>query len=110
MLTLELSGNLKQYNAADRHGDPRTRGQILNADCHQVITEQEAPWRGLTFEQAVQAHPDECDDIVDAHDKDMHRQQIRLRVYLTLRRQLLEALRRVKALLRKQKDYVSSLD
>ena len=99
--TLQLSGNLWAYDAEDRHGSPRGLGQIINSDCNEVISQLGAAWQGLTFEQAAQNDPDECDDLVDTSATGMHRQQIRLRLYLTLRRQLISVLQRLKGFLRR---------
>ena len=51
---------------------------------------------GYTFEQVAQYWPDEMDDLIDTLEaRDMIRVQIALRLYVTLRRQLLTVLLRI---------------
>ena len=54
------------------------------------------------YEQAAQEFPDDRDDIMDSVERGMHCQQIRMRVYLALRRLLLFEFRRLKTEMRRQ--------
>ena len=89
---------LQGYSSIRRHGDPRGLGKVLDQDCKEVIRLQPSPWNGYNFEQVAQFFPEECDLLVDTQQlSGMQRQQVRFRLYLSARRQLLELLRRIKA-------------
>ena len=89
---------LQGYSSIRRHGDPRGLAEVLDQDCKEVIRLPDSPWNGCNFEQVAQFFPKECDLLVDTQQlSGMQRQQIRFRLYLTARRQLLELLRRIKA-------------
>lgn len=110
-LYLRMQGNLQQNTATDTCGTPRTLGQVIYDDHNEVISVAKSPWKGITYEQAAQQFPDDCDDIIESVESGMHRQQIRMRVYLTLRRLLLFEFRRLRIELKRQgKNYVRSLD
>ena len=70
---------------------------MLDQDCKEVINVPNSPWHGCTFEQAAQYFPGDCDILVDTQEiSGMQRPQVRFRLYLTARRQLLELLRMIK--------------
>ena len=92
---------LQGYSSILYHGDPRSLAKVLDQDCEEVIRLPRSPWHGYTFEQAAQHFPDECDTLIDTQElSGMQRQQIRFRLYLTARRQLLTLLRKVKQMCR----------
>jgi len=95
---LTVPSFLLAYSPIRRHRDPRGLAEAPDQDCKEVIRLQHSPWNGYTFEQVAQHFPEECDLLVDTQElSGMQRQQVRFRLYLTARRQLLELLRRIKA-------------
>ena len=69
----------------------------FNQDCEEVIHMPHSPWHHYTFQKAAEYVPDDCDNLVDTQElSGMQRQQVRFRLYLTARRQLLTLLRRIK--------------
>ena len=92
---------LQGYSSILYHGDPRSLAKVLDQDCEEAIQLPHSPWHGYTFEQAAQHFPDECDNLIDTQElSGMQPQQIRFRLYLTARRQLLTLLRKVKQMCR----------
>ena len=92
---------LQAYSPILPQGDPRGLVKVLDQDCEEVIRRPHSLWHGYTFEQAAQHFPDECDTLIDTQElSGMQRQQIRFRLYLTARRQLLTLLRKVKQMCR----------
>ena len=95
---LTVMATLLAYSPRVHRGPPRSLAQVLDQDCNEVIDLPGAPWHGYTFEQAAQYFPDDCDNLVDTQSySGMLSKQIQLRLYLTVRRQFLELLRKVKA-------------
>jgi len=88
---------LQGYSSIHYHGDPRRLADVLDQDCKEVIRLPDSPWNGYNFEQIAQLFPKECDLLVDTQQlSGMQREEIRFRLYLTVRRQLLELFRRIK--------------
>ena len=70
---IEIATYLLAYSPMERGGVSRTRVQILNQDCSEVFTTGPQAWIGYTFENVAQWFPDECDDLQDSTQSEMHR-------------------------------------
>jgi hypothetical protein len=87
---------LRNFNARDRHGAPRSLAEVLDQGSVTSVDVTTSEYYGYTFEQVAQYWPDEMDDLADTRDcSGMIRVQIALRLYVTLRRQLLTVLLRI---------------
>jgi len=88
---------LQGYSPILHRGESRGLAKMLDQDCEEVIDVPSSPWHGYTFEQAAQHVADACDTLVDMQAiSGMQRPQIHFRLYLTVRRQLLEFLYMIK--------------
>ena len=88
---------LRNFNARDRHGAPRSLAEVLDQDSVTTVDVASSKYCGYTFEQVAQYWPGEMDDLVDTMEtSNMIRVQIALRLYVALRRQLLTVLLRTK--------------
>ena len=100
---LTVTPYLQGYSPLLHRGEPRGLAQLLDQDCNDVINVPLSQWHDYTFEQAAQYFPDACDTLVDTQCiTGMQRPQIRLRLYLSARRQLLELLLRIKKEIKKE--------
>ena len=77
-------------------GAPRSLAEVLDQDSVTYVDVTSSKYYGYTFEQVAQYWPDEMDDLVDTLEtRDIIRAQVALRLYVTLRRQLLTVLLRI---------------
>ena len=93
---LTVVAYLRNFSARVRQGDPRTLPEVLDQDCVHQVEVSSSKYHGYTYEQVAQQWPSEMDDLIDTmNNSGMHRAQITLRLYVTLRRQLMTLLRRI---------------
>ena len=93
---LTVVAYLRGYSAKERHGAPRGLAEVLDQDSVAIVDVPSSHYHGYTFEQVAQQWPGEMDDLIDTmENSDMLCTQIALRLYGTLRRQLLTLLRRI---------------
>jgi hypothetical protein len=93
---LKVVAYLRNFSARVRQGDPRTLPEVLDQDCVHQVDVPSSEYYGYTFEEIAQRWPAEMDDLIDTmNNSGMHRTQIALRLYVTLRRQLMTLLRHI---------------
>lgn len=85
-----LSANLRGFTNKVKNGEPRTFSAVLNEDRHEVFST--GPHTSQTFEWVAQNDEDACHDLVDSDCRRMHREQVRFRVYMSLRGQAMRLL------------------
>ena len=93
---LKVVAYLRNFSARVRQGEPRTLPEVLDQDCVHQVDVPSSEYYGYTFEEIAQRWPAEMDDLIDTmNSSGMHRTQITLRLYVTLRRQLVTLLRHI---------------